>query len=888
MNRWERRLYSALLLAFPRRVREEYGPDMEALFEAQLDDARRSGVKPAMIWRLALADAIRHGGAERAARFKPGLMACVREAARWRWWMRAFRQDIRYAFRMLIAHPGTTVVAVLTLALGIGANTAIFSAVNAVLLRPLPYPEPDRLVMIWEKRAREGVLDNVVAPADYLDWEQQQRSFEAIAGMTVATVDLTGAGEPARLFAGTVGSAFFDVLGLRPILGRTFRPEETTVGQHHVVILGDRLWRQRFRADPAIVGRKILLDQLPYEVVGVLPATFEFPDSDLELWVPLALRGGPTPPRRTLHYLNVYGRLKAGVTLDQARADMDRIAAQLSEQYPDANRQHGAHVITLREQLQGPVRSGLLTLLGAVAFVLLIGCVNVANLLLARAAARRREMAIRAAVGAGRSRIIGQALTESILLALLGGLAAMLVANWGIALLRQIAPADLQVLGASRVQLDGTVLAFTLALSVLTGLVFGILPAWQLSNSDVNELLKDAGRSPAGVRRRLRKTLVVSEIALASLLLVGAGLTLRSFLTVLRTDTGFRQDGLLTAFVSLPSAKYRGDAPQVAAYDEIERRLASLPGVRSVGATSHLPLSGADSRTGVVIEGREPTPDTPTRAHIRAVTLDYFRTMGMRLVAGRNFTASDHSESPFVAVINETMARRYWPGQSAIGRRFQVAGNRPWTEVVGIVADVKHWGFERPVNPEMYLPQKQMVWAGLTFVLATDVDPVTLTAAVRNELKAVDPDLPLSNVRTMEQVVARSVAVRRSSMVLLGVFGSLALILAAAGIYGVMAQLVTLRTGEIGIRMTLGAVPSSVMRLVLRDGLVQAALGLIIGLSAAIAVMYAFRSMLYEVSPADPLTLVVVAALLLATAVSACTVPARRAMRVDPLEALRS
>jgi predicted permease len=884
MNPWERRLYSALLLAFPRRVREEYGPDMKALFEAQLDDARHAGVKPAMIWRLALADAIRHGGAERAARFKPGLMACVREMARWRWWMHALRQDVRYALRLLIAQPGT---AVLTLALGIGANTAIFSAVNAVLLRPLPYPEPDRLVMIWEKRAREGVLDNVVAPADYLDWETRQHAFDAIAGMTVETVDLTGAGEPARLFAGVVGPAFLDVFETRPALGRTFRPEEAIVGQHRVAILGDGLWRRRFGADPAVVGRRIVLNQVPYEVIGVLPASFEFPDSDLELWVPLALTGGSTAPRRNLHYLNVYGRLKPGVTLDQARGDMDRVAAQLSREYPASNQEHGAHVIMLREQLQGPVRGGLLTLLGAVAFVLLIGCVNVANLLLARAAARRREIAIRAAVGAGRSRIIGQALTESVILALLGGLAAILVAKWGIELLRYVAPGDVPVLGASRIQLDATVLGFTLALSLLAGLIFGILPAWQLSRNDVTEFLKEAGRSPSGVRRRLRKTLVVSEIALASLLLVGAGLMLRSFETVLRTDLGFNHRGLLTAFVSLPTAKYRDDAQQVAAYDEIERRLASLPGVRSVGATSHLPLSGADSRGGIVIEGREPTPDSPTRAHIRAVTIDYFKTMGMRLTEGRNFTAADHAESPFVAVINETMARRYWPAQSPIGKRFQLAGGRGWREIVGVVGDVKHWGFERPINPEMYLPQKQMVWNGLTFVLATDADPVMLTAAVRNELKAVDPDLPLSNVRTMDQVVARSVAARRSSMLLLGVFALLALLLAAAGIYGVMAQLVALRTSEIGVRMTLGAVPSSVMRLILKEGLGQAALGLSIGLSAAVVVMRAFRTMLYQVSPTDPLTLAVVAALLLGTAILACIVPARRAMRVDPLEALR-
>ena len=876
MNRCEVLLYRILLLAFPRQVRRAFGDDMLRMFEDQFLEAKRQGHSAARVWVDATVDALKYGSAER---WTP---------IRWRCWMQAFRQDIRYALRLLLKQPGMTTLAVVTLALGIGANTAIFSAVNAVLLRPLPYPDADRVVMIWEKRAREAVLDAPVAPADFVDWEKRQASFEAIAGMSTSAVDLTGAGEPVRLFAGVVSPAFFDVLGVKPALGRTFRPDEAVFGQHRVVILGDRIWRQRFGADPTIVGRTILLNQLPSEVAGVLPASFEFPDSDLELWTPLALTSAPQPPSRTLHFLTVYARLKPGITLERARADMDRIGAQLAEEYPASNQYHGAHIGLLRDELQqGSVRNGLLALLGAVGFVLLIGCVNVANLLLARAAARRREMAIRTAVGASRARLTAQALTESAVLALTGGVAALAVATWGISLLRQIQPRDLQVLGADRLQLDATVLAFTFALSMVTGLIFGILPAWQLARHDVNESLKDGGRPASSIKKGLRQTLVVSEIALASLLLVGTGLTLRSFQAVLRTETGFKPEGLLTAFVILPQAKYITDAQRVAAYDEIERRIASLPGVRSVGATSHLPLSGQDSRTGIFIEGREPTPDAPTRAHLRAVTLDYFRTMGMRVIEGRNFTAADHSESPFVTVINETMARRYWPGQSPLGTRVRMGGPA-WREVVGIVADVKHWGFERAVNPEMYLPQKQMVWSGLTYVLATDVDPVTLTAAVRNELKAVDPDLPLSNVRTIEEVAARSVAARRSSMLLLGVFSGLALVLAAAGIYAVMSQLVALRTSEIGVRMTLGAQPASVMRLVLREGLLQAIAGLAIGLVAGVLVMRAFRSVLFNVSPSDPLTLVAVSVVLLVTATFACMVPARRAMRVDPVQALRS
>ena len=893
MRRVEILFYRLLLLAFPRRVRREFGDDMLRLFEDQVADAKRRGHSAVRIWVAATLDALRHGVSERWSgglrlRAARGGGLGLRSALRGGGWMHAFWQDVRYALRLSIAQPGITLLAVITLALGIGANTAIFSAVNAVLLRPLPYPDADRLVMLFEKRAREGVVDAPVAPADFLDWESRQQSFDAIAGMSVGAADLTGGGEPVRLFGGLVSPRFFDVLGVMPALGRTFRPEEATFGQHRVVILGDALWRRRFGADPSVIGRKIVINQVPWEVIGVLPASFEFPDRELELWTPLALVGAPQAPSRTIHYLSVYGRLKQDVTLDRARVDMDRIGAALGEEYPEANQNHGAYVTLLRDELKGPIRESLLALLGAVAFVLLIGCVNVANLLLARAAARRREIAVRMAVGAGRWRIVGQSLTESVLLAVAGGIAALAVATWGIALLRQITPRDVPLLGADRMQLDGTVLTFTFVLSLVTGLVFGILPAWQLAKSDVNESLKDGSRTAPGIRKGVRKALVVSEIALASLLLVCAGLTLRSFQTVLSTDTGINTEGLLTAFVTLPAAKYPMDAQRIAAYDEIERRMASLPGVRSVGGTSHLPLSGMDSRNGVEIEGREPTPDTPTRAHIRAVTLDYFRTVGMRVIEGRNFTTADHSESPFVALINETMARRYWPHQSPLGKRFRMTGRQAWREVIGIVSDVRHWGFDRAVNPEMYLPQKQMVWSGLTFVLATDTDPVTLTAAVRNELKAVDPDLPLSNVRTMEEVAAQSVATRRSSMLLLAVFGALALVLAAAGIYAVMAQLVALRTSEIGVRMTLGANPSSVMGLVLREGALQTIAGLAIGLTGGVLVMRAFRSVLYQVSPWDPLTLVTVAVLLLATAILACLVPARRAMRVDPVQALRS
>jgi putative ABC transport system permease protein len=884
----EDRLYRVLLLAFPQRARQEFGDEMARMFSDQLAEAKANDSSRARIWMSASVDALRAGMAERFIPFHSHARAAGRESRRWRWWVHAFQQDVRYALRMLIRRPGITAIAVLTLALGIGANTAIFSAVNAVLLRPLPYAHADRLVMLYEKRLKEGVLDNVVSPADFIDWSKRNTSFDALAGYASTTVDLTGPGEPVRLFAGAVSPPFFAILGVAPARGRTFLPEESLEGHDHVVILGHKVWQEQYGSERGIVGRKILLNALPYEIVGVLPPTFEFPDTTIGVWVPLALEGGKTAPTRTSHFLTVFGRLKANVTIEQAQAEMDGIGSRLEAQYPDANQNHGVYVTDLRTDMQAPVKDGLLMLLAAVAFVLLIACVNVANLLLARAASRRREMAVRAAVGAGRWRLAGQALTESVVLAVMGGVAGLLFAYWGIEVLRQITPRGVQVLGVDELRLDPVVLGFTFALSIASGLIFGLLPAWHLASQDVNESLKDGGRSPGGVRRRLRLSLVVSEIALASLLLVGAGLTLRSFQTVLNADPGFQQHGLLTAYVSLPAARYANDASRVAAFDEIERRFAGLPGVRSVGATSHLPLSGQDSRGSVVIEGREPTPDTPTRAHVRAITLDYFNTMGIRLIEGRNIAATDTSETPFVAVINETMAKRYWPGVSPIGKRFLTGGGKVKREVVGVVGDVKHWGFDRPVNPEMYFPQRQMVWDGLTFVLATDLDPVTLTAQVREQLKAVDPDLPLSSVRTMEQVAARSVEARRSAMLLLGIFGVLALVLAAAGIYAVMAQLVALRSAEIGVRLTLGAQPMMVMRLILREGIVHAVIGLALGLGSAVIVMNAFRSMLFRVSPADPLTLAGVAALLLATTAIACVVPARRAMRVDPVQALRA
>jgi putative ABC transport system permease protein len=880
-------LYRLLLLAFPPRVRREYGVDMERMFEEQRRAARAAGLSSARLWLDACTDAALYGGAERIAAGAEWLRRVVRGAGRWRWWMAAFTRDLRHAMRLLRAQPGVTAVAILTLALGIGANSAIFSAVDAILLRPLPYDEPDRLVMVWEKRASEGVRNNFVAPADYIDWARMNGAFESIAAASAITVDLSRSGEPVRLPAMAVSPSFFDVLRVRAALGRTFAAGEDAPGRHRVVVLDHGFWAERFGADASIVGRPLVLNGVAHDVIGVLPASFEFPDPTIALWAPLPLQGGPTPPSRANHELTVYARLKPAVGLEGARAEMDRVAARLSAEYPQTNRLHGAWVSPLRDEVTSPVRSGLLLLLGAVAFVLLIACVNVANLLLSRAAARRREMAVRAAIGAGRARLLGQTLTESLLLGLLGGIASLGVAYWGIALLRVLRPDGVPVLGLDRIALDGRVLFFSLALSLVTAVVFGLLPAWHLATQDVNEALRDGGRSPVGVRRRLRTALVVSEIALASLLLVAAGLTLRSFRALLQTEPGFAADRVITAMVSLPDSRYRDAERLFFTLDGIEQRFRSVPGVAAVGATSHLPLSGQDSRRGVVVEGYTAPPNTPTRAHPRMVTPGYFRAMGLQILRGRPFTGDDRREGAAVAIVNDTMARRYWPGASPIGRRVAFPGAGGWREVVGIVRDVRHWGVDQPVNPEMYVPIAQMTPGRLTFTLATAGDPAPIVAAVREQLRAVDPELPLSNVRTMTEVAARSMAARRTTMVLLGLFGTLALALAAAGIYGVMAQLVALRTAEIGVRMTLGAPPASVLRLILAEGLLQAAAGLIIGLAGAVLLMRSLGAMLYEVSPADPVTLAGVASLLLATAALACLIPARQAMKVDPIAALR-
>jgi putative ABC transport system permease protein len=880
-----RSLYRLLLRLCPRDLTNEFGAEMEELFLSELSSAR--GVRKAEVWRRALADVVRHGvGARNDSwnRFRK-TSAYVEYESKGSW-METLRYDLRHAMRAMVRQKSTTAITLLTLALAIGANTAVFSAVHAVLLKPLPYADPDNLVMVYEKRQAEGVLTNPASPADYRDWAKRTQSFVAFAATAQDAADLTGTGEPERLIVAGVTSAFFDVFGIRPIYGRGFQASDDSPVYQRVVVLAHSLWQQRFGANPSVIGRTIMLNDIPHEVIGVLPADVEFPQAGAKIFAPLIMQTGSEPPLRAAHYLQVYGRLRPGVSLEQARAELDQIGRDLERQYPDVNRGHGAHVTVLAPEIVKSVRSTLLVLMAAVAFILLIACINVTNLLLARAAGRRREMALRSAIGAGRVRLMRQVITEASVLAFAGGAVGLVIAWWGAQLLATQMPATLRPEGSA--VFSPPILAFTAAVCLVSGLLAGLVPAWQLVEDAPAETLKEGGRSPVSLRRTLRFGLVVAEVAFTSLLLVGAGLTLRSFQRVLTEPSGIETSGRLTFNVRLPKARYANPEAYARFVGALEERLAAEASVKRVGATTALPLTVADGRTGIVVDGyeRDPAVDPPTRAHPRGVTAGYMSAAGVRIKQGRGFENSDRT-GPKVAIINETMARRYWRSASPIGGRVRFVQEEDWREIIGIVQDVKHWGLDAPVNPEMYLPFEQYPQQGMSFVIEAAANPLTIIPNVQRHLRELDASLPLSSVRTFDEVASRSVEQRRFTMTLLACFAILALVLAAAGIYGVMAHLVSLRTPEIGVRLTLGADPGGVMRQILGEGAAQAAIGLIIGLIASLALMRGLRTILFGIEPTDPLTLIAVAGSLMLVAVLAVTVPALRAMRVDPVTALR-
>jgi putative ABC transport system permease protein len=803
--------------------------------------------------------------------------------------MGGFLQDLRYGIRLLIKNPGFSAIAVLTLALGIGGNTAIFSVVNAVLLRPLPYPNPEQLAMVWMDNRKQGVHDDITSYPNFVDYKQQNQSFQDLAGFANYRPNLTGDGEPEELTGAVVTANFFSVLGVSPVIGRGFAPEEEQPGSDQVVVLSDGLWKRRFGGDPGIVGQKIMLSGNPHDVIGVMPPGFQFP-SKAEIWRPLALSDRLRQARGSF-WLAVVGRLRPAVTPSQAQADMDTIAARLEQDFPQQNAGFGINVVSLREQSVGGVRPALLVLLGAVAFVLLIACANVANLLLARGAERQKELAIREALGARRRRIVAQLLTESMLLAIVGGAAGLLLAFWSVDLLGTLRPANLPRL--DQIRIDREVLAFNLVVSLLTGLLFGLVPALQASRPDLNETLKEGGRGGTGSRatQRMRGVLVVSEIALALVLLVGAGLMVRSFWELGRVDPGFNPSGVLTLRLSLPRTKYAEGKQVITFYRQLEERVEQLPGVQAVGATTSILLEKLPNSSTFSIEGRPVEPQGQRlELPYDAVSPDYFRTMGVAVLRGREFTEQDTSDSPPVAVINETMAKRYWPDDDPIGKRFKFGdpdNKDPWINIVGVVRDTRRQGLDAPIRIESFMTHSQYTARSMSIVVRAPGDHPALAAAVRDSIWSLDKDLPVPEISTVDRLLSESMSQRRLSLVLLATFAGVALILAAIGIYGVISYSVHQRSHEMGIRLAMGAQSVDLIKLVLKRGVMLAAIGVGLGLGGAVILTRLMSSLLFGVSATDPWTFAVIALLLAGVALLATYIPARRATKVDPMIALR-
>jgi len=800
--------------------------------------------------------------------------------------METLVRDIRFGIRSLLKRPGFTVVALIALALGIGANTAIFSLVNGVLLRPLPFAEPDRLVWMWGN-IRNGGNRASVSPLDFLDYRKQNTTFEEFAATfsVPLALNLTGSGEPERLSVDAVTGNYFQALGVKPQLGRTFLLENESPGHDQVAVLSYGLWQRRFSGDPTIVNKTVTLDGNSCEVLGVMPKDFSFPQG-AELWIPINFDRSPGMKQRKAHFLRPIGRLKVGVTLAQAQADTDAVALRLAEQYPQTDTGWNLRLVSLREQLVGNTRPTLLILFGAVGFVLLIACANVANLLLVRAASRQKEIALRTALGAGRWRIVRQMITESMLLALLGGMLGTLLAIWGVDLLVAVSAGSIPP--TAQVRIDATVLGFTLLISLLTGVLFGLAPALRTIKLNLSESLKEGGRSGSeGARRNLtRSGLVVFESAVAVVLLIGAGLLVRSLIQLQQISPGFDARNVLTMRLDLPEQKYSTPDKAKNFFAELESRISSLPGVESVGLVSELPLSGQPNDMPFTVEGHPAaTLEQSFDADFRRVNLQYFKALRIPLLRGRNFTEQEVRQSAKVLVISELLARQVFPNEEALGKRLvMMMGDQPW-EIIGIAGDIRHRALDSEPFPSMYMPTYEA--GGTNVVIRTQGDPITLTAAVRKEVQAIDKDQPVAVVRTMEQWLDTSVSTQRYRTALLALFALVALLLASTGIYGVMSYSVTQRTHEIGVRMALGARQFDVLRLVVRQGMVLVVIGVSLGLVGAIALTRLMSTLLFGVGAKDPFTFISVATLLTLVAIVACYIPARRATKVDPLVALR-
>jgi putative ABC transport system permease protein len=813
--------------------------------------------------------------------------------------MTVLSQDIRMGFRMLIRDPWFAAVAVFTIALGIGATTVIFSAINSVLLRALPYEDPDKLVMVWA--TRESGSQTPVSVANMTDWRKQNKVFEDIGGYAPQSYNLIGSGEPERVQGALVSSSLLTALRIKPIHGRIFSEDEDKIGANRVVIIGEKLWRRRFNAEPQLVGRTVTLNGDNYTVIGILPTSLDLlriaaPTGsaldDTELWTPLG--GEKLPSSRAYNILRVIARLKTNISVQQAQAQMGMIASQLETQYPETNRGRGIRIMPLYDEVIGRSSAALWILFGAVTFVMLIACANVANLMLIRGFRRHKEIAIRAALGAGTGRLIKQLLTESLILSLIGGSLGLLFASFGVRLVSAASPRN--IIRLDQINLDTKVLVFTFGASLLTGLIFGLMPAFQMTRVNMNESLKEGGRSNTDTRQHVRSLIVSFEVALALVLLIGAGLVIRSILGVLSVDPGFRTENIQTMRVLLSQANYPDSQRWLNFFNEVTQRVQALPGVQSVGLINNLPLSGTGAISGFIIEGRpalraEEEADYMTGC--RVIRPTYFDTMGIRLKKGRQFTERDNQNSSRVAVISEAMAQRFWHGEDPIGKRVaigreQVQGQETiWREVVGVVGNVRHWGLMEDATPDTYVSDLQNPSPSMFLVVRSSSNQPDLVSAIRKEILSIDKDQPVYSVRTIDELLSRSYSQLRFYMLLLTIFAGIALVMAVVGIYGVLAYSVSQRKREIGVRLALGAQRSDIIKMVLAQGMKLVLIGIVAGIAVAIPLTRLMSSLFYGVSSVDPLTYVGLSLFLALIALISSYIPARSATRVDPAITLR-
>jgi len=864
-----------------RYLERELEEEIRSHLEMQIEDNLRQG--------MSLEEA------RRAARLKFGGVEQVKEAYRAKSWLRGIEnlwQDLRFGGRMLLKSPNYTLIAVLTLALGIGMNTAIFSVVYSVLLHPLPYDAPEKLMALYSMYPQMNSFRSVVSAPDFVDWRAQNKVFDAMSAYAGNSYTLTGGGEPERFNGLSVSANFFQTLGVRPQLGRAFLPEEEEAGRNRVAVLSHGLWQRRFGADPNLLGKTVNLNGQSYIVVGVAPNDFRF--APVEIYTPLTFPADVLSDiARGSHYLQVIARLKADITFEQAKSDIENISRRIERQYPVTNTGKYGNVIPYQQDIVGDIRPSLLVLFGAVSLVLLIACANVANLLLARAASRQREIAVRTALGAARWRIVRQLLTESLLLSLVGGGLGLLLAYWGADVLIGSVPSDIANFtpGWKQIGINPQVLSFTLLISFLTSIAFGLAPALQVSKPDLTDALKESGKSSAGLKRqRARNILVVVEMALALMLLIGAGLLLKSFQRLQQVTLGFNPGQLFVANVSLGNVKYRETQQQINFFQQALHRVENAPGVISAATVNFPPFSSSSDRVFTFAGQPEPAPDAIPHANYRVISAQYFRTLEIPLLRGRTFTEQDVAGAPRVVIINEELARRYSPNEDPIGKQIKLgryAEDNPLQTVVGIVGNIKHRGLDIEFEPEFYYPYPQTGARFSSIVARTSNDPLSLTATVRAAVLEVDKEQPLTQPRTMEMAISDSVTQRRLNMILLGVFGGLALALAVVGIYGVMAYSVKQRTREIGIRMALGARRRDVVKSVVGQGMLLAVIGVGIGLLAAYLATRLMETLLFGVTPTDAATFGSIALLLLGVAFLACCIPAWRATKVDPMIALR-